>query len=89
MTRTIVDLRHPPGLMAEAGRVAETQGTTLDQFINAAVAEKLSALHTADYLRERAARADQKEAWATLEAVGTDEPPQEGDELEEAEGTRD
>ena len=48
-----------------------------------AVAEKLSALRTAEYFRERAARANLAEAEALLEGFGTDEPPQEGDELEE------
>jgi hypothetical protein len=43
-TRANYALRLQEGLKAEAGRVARQQGTTLNQFINTAVAEKLSAL---------------------------------------------
>jgi hypothetical protein len=53
----------------------------LNQFINVAVAEKLSALRTADYFAERASRADIKEALSILEKAGNDNPPIEGDEL--------
>ena len=45
-------------LKSEAERVAKAEGTTLNQFINVAVAEKLSALRTEEYFRERAARGD-------------------------------
>ena len=65
---------------AEAERLAEEEGTTLNQFINVAVAEKVSALRTAAYFRERAARANMDHFWAFLEGAG-DEPPQPGDEL--------
>jgi len=37
--------------------VAASEGVALNQLINVAVAEKLSALRTEDYLRERADRA--------------------------------
>jgi hypothetical protein len=37
--------------------VAREDGTTLNQFIVSAVAEKLAALKTADYFSKRAARA--------------------------------
>src|SRR3954447_10561408 len=82
MTRANYALRLQAGLKAEAERVAKREGTTLNQFINFAVAEKLSALRTVDYFRERAARAKVEEAWAILERAGTDEPPREDDELE-------
>jgi hypothetical protein len=67
-------------LRREAERVAHAEGTTLNQFINVAVAEKLSALRMADYFRERAARADLRKALELLDRAG-DEPPREGDEL--------
>ena len=68
-------------LKTEAERLAKAEGTTLNQFINVAVAEKISALRTADYFQERAARADIPAALALLDQMGTDEPPREGDEL--------
>jgi hypothetical protein len=44
------------------------------------VAEKLSALRTASYFKERAARADVGKALELLDRAG-DAPPQEGDEI--------
>jgi hypothetical protein len=84
MTQANDALRLQAGLKAEAERVAKREGTTLNRFINVAVAEKLSALRTADYFRERAARADLAEAAALLDSFGGDDPPQEGDELDDA-----
>jgi hypothetical protein len=67
-------------LKSEAERVAKVEGSTLNQFINVAVAEKLSALRTVDYFKERAARADIGRALELLDRAG-DEPPREGDEI--------
>jgi hypothetical protein len=69
-------------LKAEAERLAKEEGTTLNQFINVAVAEKVSALRTADYFRDRAKRADVAEALRLLDRLGGDEPPRPGDEIE-------
>ena len=41
-----------------SGSAAREDGTTLNQFIVSAVAEKLAALKTADYFARRATRAD-------------------------------
>ena len=46
-------LRLLASLKAEAERVAAEEGTTMNQFINVAVAEKLAALRTERYFRER------------------------------------
>ena len=51
-------LRLPASLKAAAEQVAKADGTTLNQFIAMAVAEKLATLRTADYLKERGTRAD-------------------------------
>ena len=51
-------LRLLASLKVEAEKVAAEEGTTLNQFINVAVAEKLAALRTAQYFQERARRAD-------------------------------
>ena len=85
MTQANYALRLQAALKAEAERVAKEEGTTLNQFINVAVAEKLSALRTADYFRERAVRANLADAEALLDSFGTDEDPQDGDELGEEE----
>ena len=46
MRRSNVALRLQESLLEEARRVSETEGVALNQFINVAVAEKLSALRT-------------------------------------------
>ena len=49
-----VALRLQRSLLDEARKVSESEGVALNQLINVAVAEKLSALQTDDYFRERA-----------------------------------
>ncbi len=73
-------LRLLASLKSEAEKVAVAEGTTLDQFINVAVAEKLAALRTASYFQERAARADLAAFDRILKTAG-DEPPRPGDEI--------
>ena len=73
-------LRLLASLKAEAEKVAEEEGTTLNQFINVAVAEKLAALRTARYFQERATHADLETFDRLLETAG-DEPPRRGDEI--------
>ncbi len=87
MNRSNFALRLQTSLLDEARKVARSEGVALNQFINVAVAEKLSALRTADYFAERASRANVKEALSILERAGNDDPPIEGDELPMAEGS--
>jgi len=79
MRRSNVVLRLQTGLLEEARRVAESEGVALNQLINVAVAEKLSALRTEDYFRERAARASIKKAKDALKRAGKGNPPVPGD----------
>jgi hypothetical protein len=60
--------------------VTKAEGTTRNQSSDVAVAEKLSALRTAEYFKERAARADVGKAVELLDRAG-DEAPREGDEV--------
>ncbi len=53
----------------------------LNQLINVAVAEKVSALRTEEYFRERGRRANRAETLRILERAGSGKPPLEGDEL--------
>jgi len=69
-------------LMEEAKRVSETEGVALNQFINVAVAEKLSALRTEDYFRERAGRANVGKAKRILKRLGRKIVPLPGDEIQ-------
>jgi hypothetical protein len=51
-------LRLPASLKQAAETVARADGTTLNQFIVTAVAEKIAALKTADYFAERSKHGD-------------------------------
>ena len=72
-------LRLQTSIMDELRTVVEEEDTTLNQFINVAVAEKLATLRTERYFQERAARANRADFMAILERAGTDAI--EGDEL--------
>jgi hypothetical protein len=82
MRSSNVALRLQVSLLNEARRVAETEGVALNQFINVAVAEKLSALRTGEYFRERAERGDVGRAKRILKRAGRGNPPAAGDELD-------
>jgi len=73
-------LRLQRSLLNEVRRIAAEEGTTVNQFINVAVAEKAAALRTEDYFRERAARGDMAEFDRILAKAGS-EPPRQGDEV--------
>lgn len=80
MRRSNVALRLQESLLEEARRVSETEGVALNQFINVAVAEKLSALRTEEYFRERGLRGNVGRAKRILKRAGRGNPPNPGDE---------
>jgi len=51
-------LRLPTSVKAEVVRRAKAQGTSFNQFVATAVAEKLAAMNTAAFFAERRGRAD-------------------------------
>jgi hypothetical protein len=72
-------LRLPASTKAEAERLAAAEGTSLNQFVASAVAEKVAALRTASLFAERKGRAD----WTAFDRLMTrpgGEPPRSGDE---------
>lgn len=81
MRKSNFALRLQPSLLEEARRLAEEEGVALNQLINVALAEKLSALRTETYFAERAARADTSRAIEILQRAGEGRPPTPGDEL--------
>lgn len=81
MRKSNFALRLQPSLLDEARKVAEMEGVALNQFINVAVAEKLSALRTEGYFQERAARADIPKALDILKRAGVGNAPVKGDDL--------
>jgi hypothetical protein len=80
VTQSNYPLRLQTSLLEQARKLAAREGTSVNQFINTAVAEKIAALHTLQVLRDRAARANVAEAIALLERMGS-EPPRPGDEI--------
>jgi hypothetical protein len=73
-------LRLPKSLKNEVAKVAKRDGTSINQFIAIAVAEKISALETERFFAERAKQADMEEFRAILLRPGG-EVPRTGDEL--------
>lgn len=74
-------LRLPLSLKAAIEELAARDGTSMNQFIVMAAAEKLSAMHTAErFFAERKGHGDPDAAIRFLMREGG-EPPREGDEL--------
>jgi hypothetical protein len=88
MRKSNFALRLQPSLLEEARKLAELEGVALNQLINVAVAEKLSALRTDDYFSQRAARANLPKALKILQRAGAGKPPMTGDELRAKRGRR-
>ena len=81
MRKSNFALRLQQSLLDEARKLAKTEGVALNQFINVAVAEKLAALRSATYFRERAARGDIEQAVKILSRAGAGKPPMQGDRI--------
>jgi hypothetical protein len=71
-----LSLRLPDSLHRKAKELAEKEGVSINQFVTLAVAEKLSALMTEDYLLERAKRGSRSRYDAALSQVPDVEPPE-------------
>ena len=81
MRRSNVALRLQPSLLEEARKLAQSEGVAVNQLINVAVAEKLSALRTVEHFRRMASEGDVKRALKILSRAGAGNPPMAGDEL--------
>jgi len=71
---TALNLRLPASLHRKLGEVAQREGISINQLINTAVAEKMSALMTEEYLAERAQRGRRRKFAAALAKVADVEP---------------
>lgn len=69
-----MSVRLPTSLHKRLRELARKEGVSMNQLINSAIAEKLSALDAVEYLRERAARGDRAKFEAVLRKVPDVEP---------------
>lgn len=77
-------LQLPISLKETAARLAREDGVSLNQWIAAAVAQKIGSVETAhEFLKRRAAEARPGDLTRYLDAA-PDAPPQPGDEVPEA-----
>ena len=75
-----ISLRLPESLHKKVRELAKREGISINQFISTALAEKLSALMTTEYLEERAKRGDRKKYEKALSRV-KDRSPSSVDKL--------
>jgi hypothetical protein len=75
-----ISLRLPDSLHKAARELAEKENVSINQLITLALAEKISALATEDYLNERAKRGDRQKFESVLAKVA-DVEPEERDKL--------
>jgi hypothetical protein len=75
-----LSLRLPESLHKHVKELADQEGISINQFVTTAVAEKMSALMTEDYLEQRAKRGNRKAFDAVLKKV-PDVVPEEQDRL--------
>jgi hypothetical protein len=73
-----ISLRLPESLHKKVRELAKAEDVSINQLITTALAEKMSALMTVDYLQERAARGDRAKFDHAMSKVA-DVEPDEGD----------
>lgn len=76
-----LSIRLPESLHRKLGEVAEREGVSINQLVSSAVAEKMSALMTEEYLNARAKRASRSKFEAVLTKV-PDIEPEESDRIQ-------
>jgi len=69
-----ISLRLPESLHKKVRELAKAEDVSINQLITTALAEKMSALMTVDYLEERAARGDRGKFESAMAKVRDAEP---------------
>ena len=69
-----LSVRLPDSIHRQLSELARREGISINQLVNSAVAEKLSALMTADYLETRARRDSRDKFREVLSRVADIEP---------------
>jgi len=70
-----ISLRLPESLHERLRELAKQENVSMNQFITLALAEKIAALSTEDYLLERAERGDRTSFERAMDKVADVEPP--------------
>ena len=83
MSRATYPLKLPISIKDAAARLAKADGVSLNQWISAAVAQKVGAVETADVFFKRRAGNARPEDLKTFLAAGPDHAPEPGDEVPE------
>ena len=73
-------MRLPVSLKMAVARVSKEVGTSINQFVTMAVAEKVSAMKTAEFFTKRGAEADLEAARRLIRRDGG-QPPEPKDQL--------
>jgi hypothetical protein len=75
MSKSTYLLKLPPSVKTAAARLAKAEGVSLNQFIAAAVAEKVGIMETArEFLERRAGDAKPKDLLKYLRKAGREQP---------------
>jgi predicted transcriptional regulator len=69
-----ISLRLPDSLHEEIRKLAKRENISINQLATLAIAEKVAALDTADYLMRRASIADKKKFLRAMSKVADEEP---------------
>ncbi len=75
-----LSLRLPDSVHRHIKEISKKEGVSINQFISSAVAEKISAIMTEDYLQKRAKMAKKRDFRRILNKV-PDRKPLPGDEI--------
>ena len=69
-----ISVRIPDSLHQKAKELAKKENTSINHLISSALAEKISALMTEDYMNERAKKGEKKKFKTALNKVADVEP---------------
>jgi predicted DNA-binding ribbon-helix-helix protein len=70
----VLSLRIPESIHRHIKEIAAAEGVSINQLISSAITEKISAIMTEDYLKERAGRANISDMETILGKVADREP---------------
>ena len=69
-----MSIRLPESIYRQMKEIARKEGVSMNQLVNSAVSEKVSAILTEDYLAERGKRGSREKYEAVLNKVAEAEP---------------